>query len=77
MTKQIDVRIAGQERIETVEIDEATTAADVLELVGLRANGFELSPAVGMPPFGKDEAIFAQARDGGKVIASGATDVGA
>ena len=67
--KQIGVRIAGQGTIVDIEINENTTAAEVLKETGC-ADSTELSPAVGQPPFGKDEKIFDRVQDGGKLIAS-------
>jgi hypothetical protein len=75
MSKTIEVRIAGQERIVKVPIEENTTAATVLELAGCPA-GFELMPGTGELPFGRDEAIFDRVRDGGKVIAAPPAEVG-
>jgi len=75
MSKKIDVRIAGQERIVTVEIEENTTAANVLEKAGCPA-GYELLPATGEMSFGQDEAIYDRVQDGGKVIASLPATVG-
>jgi hypothetical protein len=75
MSKRIDVRIAGQERITSVTIEENTTAASVLEAAGCPA-GYELLPGTGEMPFGRDECIYDRVRDGGKVIASLPADVG-
>lgn len=68
-SKQIGVRLAGQGTIVDIEINENTTAAEVLSEAGCAENS-ELSPAVGQPPFGKDEKIFDRVADGGKLIAS-------
>ena len=75
MTKRISVRIAGQERIEEVEINENTTAAETLALAGLPGD-YTLSPAVGMPAFGATERIIDRVKDGGKVMASPPADAG-
>ena len=75
MRKNIDVRVAGQERIQSIEISEATTAAEALSLADCPSD-YELSPAVGQPPFGRDEPIFDRVQQGGKVIASPKADAG-
>lgn len=69
MTKKVSVRIAGQERIEEVTLNENTTAEDILRKLALPTDGYELSPGSGIPPFGKDERIFGRVKDGGKIIA--------
>jgi len=75
MQKQIDVRIAGQERIVKVEISPETMASEILVKAGCPVD-YELSPAVGQPPFGKDEKIYDRVQSGGKVIASPVAVVG-
>ena len=74
--KTISVSIAGQQRIDDIEINESTTAADVLSHLGLPVDGYELTPAVGLPPFGKDEAIYDRVKPGGKITASPIADAG-
>lgn len=74
--KTISVAIAGQERIDDVEINETTTAADVLTQVGVTPGQYELSPAVGLPPFGRDERIYDRLKPNGKIIASPLADAG-
>lgn len=75
MSKQIAVRIAGIERITTVEIEENTTAATVLELANC-PSGYELMTGSGEMVFGRDECIYDRVPDGGKVIASLPATVG-
>lgn len=74
--KTISVAVAGQDRIEDIEIEESTTAADVLQSAQLPAEGYELSPAVGLPPFGRDERIHDRVKPSGKIIASPLADAG-
>ena len=76
MKRLIDVRIAGQERIERVEVEEGTTTRNVLETVGLPPDRYELSVPGQSGIFGKDEVIFDKVKDGAKVIAAPVTDVG-
>ena len=75
--KTISVNIAGQQRIEDIEINENTTSADVLSHLGLPADVYELSPAPGLPPFGKDEAIYDRVKSDEKTTASPIADAGA
>ena len=74
--KTISLAVAGQERIDDIQIDENTTAADVLRIAKLPVADFELSPAVGLPPFGKDERIYDRVKPNGKIIASPVADAG-
>ncbi len=76
--KKVGVKKAGEATIRDVEISEATTAADVLQLVDCPTNGdFFLSTAVGQPPFGMTEAVFDRVQDGGKLYAIPKADAGA
>jgi len=68
MSKRVNVRIAGFERIATVEVDETATAATVLEKAGCPAD-FELFPGINQLPFGRDEAIYDRIVDGGRILA--------
>ena len=75
MTKQVDIRIAGQGRIARAEITDTTTADEAKALAGCPME-YELSPTVGEPPFGKDEILFDRVKDGGKIIAAPKADAG-
>ena len=75
--KTISVSIAGQQRIEDIDINESTTTADVLRNLGLPIDGYELTPGTGLPQFGKDEAIYDRVKPGGKIVASSPADAGA
>ena len=75
MNKQVNIRIAGQDRFETVEVTPKMTANDVKAKAGCPLD-YDLSPTVGEPPFGNDEEVFPRIKDGGKIIASPAADAG-
>ena len=76
MNKKVSVRIAGKdEDIRDVQINPNTTAAELLALAGCPSE-YEISPGVGMPPFGKDERVYDRLRDNGKAIASPPADAG-
>ena len=72
--KTISVSIAGQQRIDDIQIEQDTTAQDVLNQIG--QPDYELSPAVGVPPFGKTERIFDRVKPLGKIVASQVADAG-
>ena len=57
-----------------MQAEEGTTAQDVLNQLGLP--DYELSPAVGLPPFGKDELIYDRLKPNGKIIAAPPADAG-
>jgi len=70
----IHVQIAGQDRIDDVSVDEGTTAQDVLNAVN--CPDFELSPGVGLPPYGKDELLIDRVKPFAKIVASPRADAG-
>lgn len=75
--KRVGVKKAGETTIRDVEINEATTASDVLKLVGCPSDGdFFLSTAVGQPPFGMTEPVFDRVHDGGKLYVIPKADAG-
>ena len=73
--KNVTVRIAGQNTFVPIEVPESMTANQAKEAAGCPLD-YDLSPAVGEPPFGSDELIYSRIKDGGKVIASPAADAG-
>ncbi len=75
MTKQVSVGVTGSDRIDDIEIDENTTAKDIIEKLGL--TGYRLSPGSGLPMFGDDETIFDRVKEKGKIFASSVADAGA
>jgi hypothetical protein len=75
MNKDVDIANAGQQEVRRITISENTTALEALQLAGC-PEGYELSPADGLPPFGKDEKIFDRCRAGGKLIAGTRADAG-
>ena len=66
--KRISVKVAGQERLETIEIGENTTAAEALTLAKCPVD-FELLPPGGMP-LGKSEPVYGHVQEGGKLCAT-------
>jgi hypothetical protein len=76
--KKVGVKKAGDTTIRDVELTEATTAADVLGLLGCPTNGdFLVTTGIGQPAFSMKEPVFDRVQDGGKLYVIPTADAGA
>ena len=72
--KKLSVVVAGTGQIRDVEIQSGTTAADVLNQLGIR--DYLLSKGPNDPFFAAAESIYDKVNDGEKIFASTKADVG-
>ena len=68
MKKQITVRVAGGDQIHDIEIEEGTTAAQVLTAVGC-PHWYEIVCVLGTPPLKADEKVWDHVSDEKMVFA--------
>ena len=72
--KRLSVVIAGTGQIRDVEIQQGTTAGDILNQLGLR--DYLLSKGPNEPFFAQAESVFDKVGDGEKIFASTKAEVG-
>ena len=76
-TKRVGVKKAGEGTITEVEINNTTTAADILRSAGCTTEGdYFVSLAAGEPPLGLTEPVFDRVKDGGKLHVTPKADAG-
>lgn len=76
-TKRVSVRKAGEGTVTDIEVNETTTAADVLRSVGCTTDGeYFVSLAAGEPPLGLTEPVIDRVKDGGKLHVTPKADAG-